>query len=107
MPIIEWVQGDILFPQEFKLRDPNNRVVDLTGFSEVRFYARIYGTVTAVITGTCNVSNEPQGEIYYTIKAGETDTAGKYEAEIEVTWGSGKILTFPNIVIIIKSQIGS
>lgn len=73
----------------------NATPVDLTGASAVRF------TMTPA-SGTAKISRQPMtiidaatGIVEYTWTALDTDTAGDFNAEVEVDWGSGQYQTFP------------
>jgi hypothetical protein len=74
------------------LSDANGEV-DLTAAVSVKFIAV---SATHTITGTCTVTGAATGEITYTWAAGDTDFAGDYQVEFEVTWPSSKKQTFPN-----------
>ena len=59
-------------------------------------------TMTAVAGGAAKVNkaamtidDAANGQISYSWAAADTDTDGTYEAEVEVTWTGGNILTFP------------
>lgn len=73
--------------------------VDITTATTVKFKMRDANAVDPVepkVDGTMVVSNAPGGIVSYTWVAGDTDTPGDYNVEIEVTWGDGGIQTFPN-----------
>jgi hypothetical protein len=46
--------------------------------------------------GTATISNAANGEVTYQWQAGDTDTSGIYDAEVEVTWSDGDPETFPS-----------
>jgi hypothetical protein len=48
-----------------------------------------------VSRGTATISNAAGGEITYNWGTADTNTAGDYEAEVEVLWNDGKPETFP------------
>ena len=41
----------------------------------------------------------------YNVAATDFDDAGQYYAEIEVTFGSGKVVTFGDIVVIVQPEL--
>ena len=77
------------------LKDGNGNLIDLTA-ATVRFHMRAVGASSATVDGSAAIVNEDQGAVKYTWQAGDTATAGIYEAEFEVTYSGGAIETFPN-----------
>lgn len=96
--IIKVYKGDKLFDLEFTLQDANGVAVDLTSASALVFKFQKQGVATAT-TGTMSVISAAAGTCKYTVADGDFATAGDYYAEIQVTFGSGKIITFGNIVV--------
>lgn len=78
------------------LRDARNRVRPLTGATVV-FHMRLASDLVVKITGgSVGVQDASLGIVSYTFSASDTDTAGIYEAEFQVTYSDGTIETFPN-----------
>jgi hypothetical protein len=77
------------------LKDANGTPVDLTGAS-VRFHMRAVGATTAKVDAAAALVTAASGIVKYAWIAGDTDTAGRYEAEFEVTFGDSSVETFPN-----------
>lgn len=71
--------------------------VDITGATVV-FNLRARGSAATKVDRAAAVIVSPSGpaQLRYDWLAGDTDTAGDYEAEFEVTRGDGSIETFPN-----------
>lgn len=44
---------------------------------------------------SCTVVNSATGQISYTWNSGDTDTAGTFDYEFEITWASGITQTIP------------
>jgi hypothetical protein len=59
----------------------------------VKFKMALKGGSTNKIDATCTVTDGPNGKCKYTVQAGDLDTAGTYQAELEVTFSSQKRLT--------------
>jgi len=106
------VAGDTLPELTFSLKDsntaavgtildPNNSAtwapVDLTG-ATVRLRIRELGSATVKSTLTCTVSQPLQGKVITNFPTGTLDTAGTFEAELEVTFASGGIQTVNDLI---------
>lgn len=84
---------------------------DITGAAGVVFNMRLRGTTTPVIdrkAATIVAATGP-AQLNYSWASGDTDVAGEYEAEFEVTRADGSVETFPNdsyIDIVIRPEIG-
>lgn len=69
--------------------------VNLSTATSVKFLMSnaIVGTVASA---AATITDAVNGGVAYTWSPGDTDVAGTYKAEFEVTWSSGKKQTFPN-----------
>ena len=78
------------------LRDDKNRPVDVTGASVV-FHMRNTADDTTKISGaSVTVLAASKGEGRYSWTTTNTNTAGNFEAEFQVTFSDGGVQTFPN-----------
>ena len=78
------------------LKDAAGAAVNLTTATQVKFKMRAVAPGSLKVDGTATVTNAAGGQVSYAWQAADTDTAGDYYAEWEVTFASGLIETFPN-----------
>lgn len=98
-------QNDTSPAIEFQL-DP---VVDLTGATVVFNMAQQDGTAKISRGVASVVGAAADGIVKYDWSDGDTDTAGTFFGEFEVTYSDGSIETFPNadnIAVVITSDLG-
>lgn len=106
-------RGDLLPVLTWAATYSDGTIVDLTAATSPKFIMRRANTtdpLTPKISATATVVNGPAGTLRYAWSGTDTDTAGTYLAEFEVTLG-GKKLTIPNrrndkIVIIVSDDHG-
>lgn len=101
---INVVKSDKLYDLNFTLKDANDVAIDLTG-ATLLLKAQKQGAASLKFSGTMAIVLATVGTCKYTVQATDLDDAGTYYAEIEVTFGGGKILTFPDIVITVKPEL--
>ncbi len=101
-------QNDTSPALEAFLQDSRGRPVNVTGATVV-FHMRLASDLTVKINGaSVTISSATQGHVSYTFTAANTDTAGNYEGEFQVTFSDGSIETFPNddyIKVIITDDV--
>lgn len=77
------------------LDDAYGNVVDLSGAS-AKFHMKKYGATSLKVQATADITDETGGRVEYAWQSGDTNTAGTYYGEIEVTYGDLTVETFPN-----------
>jgi len=95
MPDIALKRNDRLPVLRATLKNPDGSAVNLAGTSQ-RFLMRLPGATAAKVTGVPTVVDASNGIVQYAWAAADTDTAGTFQAEIEVTFAGGLIQTYPN-----------
>ena len=70
-------------------------VVDLTTATNAFFNMRLEGGAVKVSRGTAAITDAANGEVTYSWGTADTDTAGAYQAEVEIAWPDSKVETFP------------
>lgn len=91
---VSWKKNDLLPPASGTILNADNTPVNLTGCTikwlmrDAQHQLKINApaTITSALTGAWS----------YTPVVGDTNTAGAFEAELEVAFPSGKVETFPN-----------
>lgn len=109
MPDFTIGQNDLLPSIEATLVDENSAPVSLSS-ATLKFHMGISGQALKV-NASATIVDPALGTVRYDWTDGDTDTAGTYEAEWEVTYTAGtKPLTFPNttakLSILITEELG-
>jgi len=97
------VRNDLLPSLSITCSYSDGTAVDLSTATSPKFYMRSAHdpTAAAKVNATATIADGPAGVLSYSWSAGDTDTAGTYQAEFEVQIG-GRKLTFPNGTQIMK-----
>ena len=88
-------QGDTSPSIAGTLKDASSAAVNLTG-ATVRFHLRKPGVSPSKVDAAASVTDAPNGGVAYAWQTGDTNEAGAFHGEWEVTFGGGAIETFPN-----------
>ena len=106
-------RGDLLPPITWAATYSDDTIIPLTDATSPKFIMRLASAVdlaTPKVNATATVVSGPAGTIRYSWAGTDTDTAGTYIAEFEVTLG-GKKLTIPSrkrdkIIVIVTEDLG-
>lgn len=98
MTEIKVIQNDKLYDLNFTLQDSNGVAVDLTG-STIKLKVQKIDSAALKFTGTMAIVDATTGKCKYQVQATDFDATGKYYGEIEVTFTTNQISTFPDILI--------
>jgi len=102
---IETIKGDEKYDLVFHLKDFNGNAINLNGASGMKFRVQKKGTSVIKFEGDMTIVDGIEGELKYTVEAGNFDEVGKYFAEIEVRFEDGQKITFDDILIKVKSDL--
>jgi hypothetical protein len=89
------------------LSDAAGAAINLAG-STAKFHMKAYGETSLKIDDSADITDADNGRVEYSWASGDTDTAGTYYGEIEVTYGDLSVETFPNsgyFTIIIQEDL--
>ena len=75
--------------------DSSGTAIDITGAS-VSFKMRAVNSSSLKVNSSATITNASNGAVSYTFSASDTDTAGLFQGEFQVTFSGGAIETFPN-----------
>ena len=100
MSIFTIKQGDLLPAIAATLMEGvgtvNEGPAPVTDADTVKFLMRRIGETTPTVNAAADWADQPASQVRYAWVSGDTATAGTYECEWEVTWPSGKKMTFPS-----------
>ena len=75
----------------------NGAPADITGNFGVKFTMKLGSSAPKINKQSMEVINASTGVVEYRWpNAGDTDTSGTFNAEVEVDWGGGATQTFPS-----------
>ena len=89
------------------LEDANGVLVNITG-ATARFHMKAFGATHLKVDAPMTVTDASGGTLQYSWVAADTDTAGTYYGEIEVTYADNTVETFPNngyFTVIVKEDL--
>ena len=89
------------------LEDANGDAVNIAG-AIVRFHMKAFGATTLKVDAPMTITNHTGGEVLYSWVGADTNTAGTYYGEVEVTYADNTVETFPNngyFTVIVKEDL--
>jgi len=89
------------------LTNSAGNAVGLSGAS-ARFHMKKYGETSLKVDADATITDASGGVIEYAWQSSDTDTAGTYYGEVEITYGDSTVETFPNagyFTIIIQEDL--
>ena len=90
------------------LRDDKDRTINVTG-ATVKFNMRnASDNIVKVNAGSVTTVTSTGGRVKYSFSSADTDTAGNFDGEFQVTFVGGQVETFPNdgyIKVIITDDV--
>ena len=101
---ISIVEGNKGFKLHFTCQDSTGAVIDLTG-TTIAFNAQLESDTSVQSTGNMVIDNPTLGTCYYTVGANDFTIAGKYNAQIAVTYSTAELITFGGIIINVLEKL--
>jgi hypothetical protein len=98
------VAGDAKYYLNFTLQDENGEPLNLTD-ATIKLKAQKPGDDELKVDSALSVVSAIAGTCRYLVLATDFDVAHTYNAEIEVTYTNGTILTYPDILIKVQSDL--
>ena len=77
------------------IADSTGTAISLSGAS-VLFKMRAFNSSTLKTNASATITNASNGAVSYTFTTSDTNTAGLFQGEFQVTFSGGAIETFPN-----------
>lgn len=100
-------RGDTRTAIKATLKDATGQPVDLTGCQVKFIMSKQNGG--AKINRDALVQDAANGVVWFVFEANEVDEIGTFKGEFEVTYGDGRVETFPNdgyIIVQINPDLG-
>ena len=88
-------RGDTHIPFTATLLDINGAAVNLTNASTVTFVMRSQAGIAAKVSAAAAITNPTGGTVSYTLTTMDSNTAGRYDAEVLVTWNDTTVSRYP------------
>lgn len=89
-------QNDTSPSLDVALQDDRGRPVDISGATVVFHMRNTADDSVKITSGVVTILSSTLGQVRYGWSAANTDTAGNFEAEFQVTFSGGGIQTFPS-----------
>lgn len=100
------VQGDSGYPLQFTLQSSDGTPIDLTA-PTVTIKGQIFGGDSLKFSGSLTATDAANGVCEYIVQPTDFDAEGRYHIEITITYTSGEILSFVNIVVVAAPKLPS
>lgn len=98
-------RNDSGFYIDFLVKYADNTPIDLTG-STIVFKMAAVGSATNKVSGSCTIVSAEAGTCKYLFATNDLNTAGRYKAELQITWASpAKVLTADLDEIIVEPDL--
>ncbi len=100
-------QNDALYDLSFQCRDETGTGEDISGASEIRLKVYLLGATSSKINTTTHITEDDfeTGKLLYTVQVGDFDIAGvEYLVEVQVTWATGKVLTYEGLRLSVRKE---
>jgi len=100
MTEIKLVRGDVNYYLEFTIYDSDDNLVDLSDVTSIVLKIKKYGASSLFATINGSVTGDgASGQCSFPVGTTFESETGEFQAEIEITYSSGKVITAPGISI--------
>lgn len=99
------VQGDSGYPLNFTLQTNAGVAIDISSITSLILKVQQYNAEVVKFSGAMNVDSGPAGTCHYTVQPTDFDQEGRYKAEITITFTTGEVLSFVNIIIVAAPKL--
>ena len=100
-----FIKNDSGFDITFTVDDSSGNDVSLASISSVILKMRKIGSLSTTVFGACTVTDAAAGVCTYSVQAGDFETLGNYETELQLTYPVNRIITAKLADIYITSDL--
>ena len=88
----------------FNVKKPDNSIEDLSSATDVKFLVADGENFRNIVSGTCEITDAPNGKCKYTVQAEDFRKAGNYIGALKIT-KTESIVTTKDIAVTVKSSL--
>ncbi len=105
MTEIKVIRGDFGYTLNFTLKDSNDNVFDLSTATQLLFRVQNPGLASLKFSSAMSIISATAGTCKYVVEDGDFDEDGDYNAEIQISFGTTKLVTFDDIIVNVGQKV--